>query len=213
MYLLSSELWFPHPDQTHASGIIAVGGDLSVERLLLAYNRGIFPWFSKDEPILWWCPDQRMVIFPNELHISKSMRPYLNQNKFKVTFNTQFEEVISICAKVPRKGQNGTWLTKEMIKAYKNLHLLGYAISVEVWNNGKLVGGLYGIYLKEKNIFCGESMFSKESNASKFGFIKMVQHFQAKGIKIIDCQVYTDHLASLGAKLISRNKFLDYFKI
>jgi leucyl/phenylalanyl-tRNA--protein transferase len=210
MVLLSSELWFPHPEQTHESGILAVGGDLSLERLLLAYENGIFPWYNENEPILWWCPEERMVLFPDNLHVSKSMRPYFNQNKFEVTYNQCFEEVIVSCSEAPRKGQNGTWLTKDMIEAYLQLHKSGFAQSVEVWDEDKLVGGLYGVYLKHKNIFCGESMFAKESNASKYGFIKMVQHYKDKGVKLIDCQVHTAHLTSLGAQLISRAQFLSF---
>ncbi len=210
MVLLSSELWFPHPEQTHESGILAVGGDLSLERLLLAYENGIFPWYNKNEPILWWCPEERMVLFPDNLHVSKSMRPYFNQNKFEVTYNECFEEVIVSCSEAPRKGQNGTWLTKDMIEAYLQLHKSGFAQSVEVWHEDKLVGGLYGVYLKHKNIFCGESMFAKESNASKYGFIKMVQYYKDKGVKLIDCQVHNAHLASLGAQLISRAQFLSF---
>jgi leucyl/phenylalanyl-tRNA--protein transferase len=208
MILLSSEIWFPDPEQTHESGIIAVGGDLSPKRLILAYKSGIFPWYSEDEPILWWCPEERMVLFPEKLHISKSMRPYLNKEAFEVTFNQSFEDVITECSKIERKGQKGTWLTKDMIESYIQLYQSGYAQSVEVWRNGRLVGGLYGIYLKRQNIFCGESMFSKVSNASKYAFIKMVEHFQAKGVKLIDCQVYTKHLESLGAEIIDRNEFL-----
>jgi leucyl/phenylalanyl-tRNA--protein transferase len=212
MTILSSELWFPKPDQTHQSGIIAVGGDLSPERLLLAYNSGIFPWYNEDEPILWWCPEDRMVLFPENLHISKSMRPYLNKEKFKVTFNTCFKDVIFACSKVYRKGQNGTWINREMIEAYLRLHQMGYAHSVEVWKDENLVGGLYGIYLKKQGVFCGESMFSKMSNASKYAFIKMVKSYQKKGVRMIDCQVYTDHLKSLGAQLIDRDEFLKFLK-
>lgn len=212
MVLLASEIWFPHPDQTHESGILAIGGDLSVERLLLAYENGIFPWYSEDEPILWWCPDERMVLFPDKLHISKSMKPLLNKNKFKVTFNQAFEQVILACATSKRDNQNGTWLTDEMISAYRTLHGRGIAQSVEAWENNKLVGGLYGIFLKEFGVFCGESMFTRKSNASKFAFIKMVEHFKTQGLKLIDCQVYTPHLESLGAELIEREVFLSYLK-
>ncbi len=208
MNILSSELRFPNPDLTHETGIIAIGGDLSPERLLLAYNSGIFPWYNEDEPILWWCPEERMVLFPENLHISKSMRPYLNKEKFQISHNTCFKEVITACSKVYRKGQEGTWINNDMIDAYLKLHKLGYAHSVEVWKNDELVGGLYGVYLKRKGIFCGESMFSKISNASKFAFIKMVEHYNDLGLKLVDCQVYTKHLERLGAQIMYREDFL-----
>jgi len=210
MVFLTSEIWFPDPSQTHESGIIAVGGDLTVDRLILAYNNGIFPWFTEDDPILWWCPEQRMVLFPDNLHISKSMRPLLRKNKFTITYNQAFEEVLNACAKIKRSGQDGTWITDDMISAYTTLHEMGIAQSVEAWDEGKLVGGLYGIYLKEKGVFCGESMFTKQNNASKYAFIKMVEHFQAKGLKLVDCQIHTNHLESLGAQLIEREVFLSY---
>lgn len=210
MIFLTSELWFPNPSQTHESGILAVGGDLSAERLLLAYQSGIFPWYNEDDPILWWCPDQRMVLFPENLHISKSMRALLRKNKFRITYNQAFEEVINACATIKRPGQHGTWIIDDMILAYKSLHEMGIAQSVEAWHDNKLVGGLYGIYLEDKCVFCGESMFTKQSNASKYAFIKMVEHFQSKGLKIVDCQIYTSHLESLGAQLIERDVFLKY---
>ena len=213
MYLLSQELWFPPVSKTHHSGILAVGGDLSSERLMLAYRNGIFPWFSKDDPILWWCPEERMVLFPNKLHISKSMRPYFNQNKFRVTHNECFEKVITECSRVKRKDQDGTWINNEMISAYLKLFELGFAKSIEVWDKNDLVGGLYGIFLEDKKIFCGESMFSKASNASKFGFIKMVNYYKNKGVKLVDCQVYTSHLESLGAQTIERDVFLTYLNL
>ncbi len=212
MVFLTSELWFPHPRNTDDSGILAVGGDLSEERLILGYRNGIFPWYNENEPILWWSPDERMVLFPDKLHISKSMRPFLNQNKFEVTFNKAFEQVISACANTPRGGQDGTWLSDEMIRAYNNLHQKDIAHSVEAWKDGKLVGGLYGIYLKHCGVFCGESMFSYQSNASKLAFIKMVEHYKTLGLKLVDCQIYTQHLERLGAELISRETFLNYLK-
>lgn len=210
MVFLTKDLWFPPAAQTHESGILAVGGDLSVERLMLAYESGIFPWFNEDDPLLWWCPDERMVLFPEKLHVAKSMRPLLNKNAFHITFNKAFEEVILSCSKVKRKGQKGTWLNQEMISAYLQLHDKGFAHSVEAWQNGQLLGGLYGIYLEKYAMFCGESMFSKVSNASKYAFIKMVYHYQKKGVKLIDCQVYTQHLERLGAELIPRDNFLNY---
>lgn len=213
MHLLDSYLWFPNPDLANADGLLAVGGDLSPERLLLAYQSGIFPWFAEGEPLLWWSPNPRMVLFPENLHISKSMKQLLKQNKFSVTYNQDFKSVITACAEQPRHGQEGTWITSEMIDAYLNLHDLGYAISVEVYDQHQLVGGLYGIYLKEQRVFCGESMFTRQSNASKYGFIKLVQQLAKEGVKLIDCQMYTLHLASLGAKEIPRETFLSYLSV
>ncbi|QSS96202.1 leucyl/phenylalanyl-tRNA--protein transferase [Psychroflexus sp. ALD_RP9] len=210
MYLLDEHVWFPSPKLANKDGLLAVGGDLSAKRLLLAYQSGIFPWFSEGEPLLWWSPNPRMVLFPENLHISKSMKQLLKQNKFNVTYNQDFKSVILACAEQPRRGQEGTWITSEMIDAYLNLHDLGHAISVEVYSDYTLVGGLYGIYLKEKEIFCGESMFTRQSNASKYGFIRLVQQLAKEGVKLIDCQMYTAHLASLGAEEISRETFLRY---
>jgi len=208
MVFLTSELSFPHPQNADKSGILAVGGDLSAERLMLAYRNGIFPWYNENEPILWWSPEERMVLFPEKLHISKSMRPLLNQNKFEVTFNHAFDKVITACAKTKREGQNGTWLSDDMINAYINLHQKGFAHSVEAWQDNELVGGLYGIYLKSCGVFCGESMFAHQSNASKYAFIKMVEHYKTLGLKLVDCQIYTTHLERMGAELIHRNEFL-----
>nr|WP_233565343.1 MULTISPECIES: leucyl/phenylalanyl-tRNA--protein transferase [Aquimarina] len=193
-------------------GLLAVGGDLSTDRLVEAYTNGIFPWYSEDQPILWFSPDPRMVLFPKELHISKSMKQLLRKDQFEVTFNKDFDTVIYNCATVKRVEQDGTWITNDMQKAYKKMHILGYAISVEVWFDSELVGGLYGIWLADKKIFCGESMFSKVNNASKFGFIKLVEWLKQKEVNLIDCQVYTDHLASLGAREISRAEFLTFLK-
>jgi len=174
--------------------------------LLLAYRSGIFPWFDETQPILWWSPDPRFVLFSERLKVSKSMERLFNRKAFEVTYNTCFDKVIEECSKVKRKGQKGTWITSEMMEAYTKLHLLGFATSVEVWQEGQLVGGLYGIDLKN-GIFCGESMFSKVSHASKYGFISFVQN---TNFKLIDCQVFTDHLASLGAEEINREAFLSY---
>ncbi len=203
---------FPKPEKADRQGLLAVGGDLSPERLLVAYYSGIFPWFDDSQPILWWSPDPRFVLFPNKLHISKSMRQLLHKKAFKVTYNRQFQEVIQACAAIPRPGQQGTWITSDMIAAYIELHKRGYAKSVEVWKENTLVGGLYGIYLKDKKIFCGESMFAKISNASKYGFISLVQKLQQEGLRLIDCQVYTKHLESLGAEEIPRAHFLALLK-
>ncbi|GLB48439.1 leucyl/phenylalanyl-tRNA--protein transferase [Neptunitalea lumnitzerae] len=206
MKYLTSALQFPHPEEASVEGIVAVGGDLSVKRLLLAYEQGIFPWFDEEQPILWWSPDPRMVLFPQDLKISKSMRKLLRDEAFKVTYNKNFNEVITHCATAYREGQYGTWITEDMIAAYNKLHAIGKAVSVEVWKDEELVGGLYGIDLG--NVFCGESMFAKQSNASKYGFIKLVQKLASENYKMIDCQVYTDHLASLGAVEIPRTQFL-----
>lgn len=207
MYFLTKELYFPPPEQTSSEGIVAIGGDLSPKRLLLAYKSGIFPWFNNDEPILWWCPPERMVLFFEDLKISKSMRNILNQNKFKVTFNTAFREVIENCKIAKRKDQAGTWITNEMLDAYCKLNEMGSAKSVEVWQNNKLVGGLYGIDLG--NIFCGESMFSKVSNASKVAFISLAKQLEQANYNLLDCQVYNEHLASLGCVEIDREDFLE----
>lgn len=207
--LLNSDQELPRPGTTDGE-IIAVGGALSPEYLWDAYRKGIFPWYAEGEPLLWWSPLQRMVLFPEKLHVSKSMRPYFNQQKFQLTRNTNFEAVIKACADVPRKGQDGTWITPEMIDAYIELHKMGRAESFEVWDGDKLVGGLYGIYLKEQNLFCGESMFSLQTNASKFGFIKAVNILKEEAVKLIDCQVYNPHLESLGAEEIERQGFLSY---
>jgi leucyl/phenylalanyl-tRNA--protein transferase len=210
MYLLDEILWFPEPTEANQDGLLAVGGNLSPERLLLAYTSGIFPWFNDDEMIMWWSPDPRMVLFPEDLKVHKSMRQLFNQKKFKVTYNTNFKEVITACSEIERPDQDGTWITSQMINAYTKLHQQGFATSVEVWQEDELVGGLYGIYLKEQQLFCGESMFSRVSNASKYGFISLVRKLQDEGVKLIDCQLHTKHLERLGAKEISRESFLDY---
>ena len=206
MHLISDVLYFPPVNDATSEGILAVGGDLSSERLLLAYKSGIFPWFNPSEPILWWAPSSRMVLFFEDLIISKSMRNILNRNIFKVTFNQDFKAVISNCRSIKREGQNGTWISDEMIEAYCNLHKLGIAKSVEVWQNEELVGGLYGIDLG--NVFCGESMFSKVSNASKVAFISLANQLKNDNYKVLDCQVYNEHLESLGCNEIDREDFM-----
>lgn len=208
MYLLTDKIAFPPVTETSPEGILAIGGDLQPKRLLLAYQNGIFPWYSSDEPIIWWSPDPRMVLFPEELKVSKSMKQLLRRNAFSVTYNQAFEEVIYACAMIHRPGQDETWITTEMEEAYIQLHKMGIATSVEVWRDEKLVGGLYGIDLG--HVFCGESMFSYESNASKYGFIQLVKKLQQEKYQLIDCQVYTDHLASLGAREVPREVFLSY---
>lgn len=210
MEYLTEELYFPPTSQTTPDGILAVGGDLSTERLLLAYENGIFPWFNDNEPILWWCPPLRMVLFFEELKISHSMRSTLNKNIFKVTFNQSFREVLVGCQNTKRSGQVGTWLSDDMIAAYCKLQEIGKAMSVEVWQNKELVGGLYGVDLG--HIFCGESMFAKVSNASKIAFISLVHYLKEKKYKLLDCQVYNDHLDSLGCREIPRAQFLDILK-
>ncbi|MDO8317005.1 MAG: leucyl/phenylalanyl-tRNA--protein transferase [Flavobacterium sp.] len=210
MYYLTAALSFPPVSQTNSTGILALGGDLSPERLQLAYKSGIFPWFEDGEPITWWSPNPRMVLFLGELIVSKSMRNILNRNIFTVTFNQNFRDVISNCQNIKRDGQNGTWITNDMIEAYCKLNELGIAKSVEVWQNEKLVGGLYGIDLG--NVFCGESMFSKVSNASKVAFIALVNQLKAANYKLLDCQVYNPHLESLGCREIDRTDFMEILK-
>jgi leucyl/phenylalanyl-tRNA--protein transferase len=206
--MLKTDIWFPDVEESTEEGIVAVGGDLSVERLILAYSKGIFPWYSSDRsPILWWSPDPRFVLFPENLIVSKSMRPYFNQNKFKVTWDQNFEDVIKNCQKIDREDQPGTWITSKMLAAYIQLHKKGYAHSVEVWLDNELVGGLYGISLGK--VFFGESMFAKVSNASKFGFISLVNQLKQKGFLLIDCQQETKHLESLGANAIKRKDFIN----
>lgn len=194
-------------DEADRDGILAIGGDLSPERLLLAYKNGIFPWFNEDEPILWWSPNPRMVLFLDELVVSKSMRNILNRKLFKVTFNQNFKAVISNCRAINREGQIGTWISDDMIEAYCKLNELGIAKSVEVWQEDQLVGGLYGIDLG--HIFCGESMFSKASNASKVAFITLVNQLKHDNYLLLDCQVYNEHLESLGCREIERSDFMD----
>lgn len=205
LFVIDKELSFPPVHLAEPDGLLGIGGDLSEERLLLAYRNGIFPWYE-GEHILWWCPDPRFVLFPEELKVSRSMKQVLKKDEFRFTINKAFEDVINNCKTTPRKGQEGTWITDEVKKAYTLLHKNGYAHSAEVWKEEKLVGGLYGIRLGK--VFFGESMFSNESNASKYAFINYVHQLHTEGTELIDCQVYTDHLKSLGAKMIDRKKFL-----
>lgn len=208
MYQLSEDLLFPHPELADEDGILAWGGDLSAERLALAYSYGIFPWYNDGEPILWWSPSLRFVLFPNELKVSKSMRKVLRNRQFQFTQNHDFAAVLRACKEMKRPGQQGSWITNEMEEAYNILHERGMAQSVEVWQDGNLVGGLYGVVVG--NVFCGESMFSKITNASKAGFLTLVQSRQ---FKLFDCQVYTAHLESLGAKHIPRADFLQFLGV
>ncbi|NME82822.1 leucyl/phenylalanyl-tRNA--protein transferase [Clostridium sp. SM-530-WT-3G] len=204
VYQLPDELVFPNPELSDEDGLLAVGGDLSIERLVLAYSNGIFPWYSKGEPILWWCPKPRFVLMPQDIKISKSMKKIMRKGEFQVTFNNDFEGVIENC-KSMRENEEGTWITDEMKKAYINLYKEGYALSVETYLNGELVGGLYGVVLGR--CYFGESMFSKVSNASKAALITLAQKLQELGFKFIDCQVYTPHLESMGAKMVEWDKF------
>jgi leucyl/phenylalanyl-tRNA---protein transferase len=199
--------WFPSPELANKSGILAIGGDLSVGRLVKAYQSGIFPWYNPDEPIIWWSPDPRMVLFPSKVNISASMRQVLRREVFTFTVNESFAEVIRNCQLITREGQGGgTWIGEEMIDAYCNLHEAGYAHSVEVRQGGQLVGGLYGLALGR--CFFGESMFSKVSNASKAALIMLAKNLEKNNFELIDCQVETPHLGSLGAELIRRKEFL-----
>ncbi|WP_413670804.1 leucyl/phenylalanyl-tRNA--protein transferase [Mucilaginibacter sp. Mucisp86] len=204
IFRLDEHLIFPKPDLAEPDGLLAVGGDLSTERLLLAYRNGIFPWYSDDTPILWYSPHERFVLYPDELKVSKSMRQVLRSDKLRVTVDTCFNEVITACSTAPREGQDGTWIVPDMIAAYNRLHQEGYAHSVEVWLDDKLVGGLYGVHVG--GVFCGESMFSRVSNASKTALIYLCN----TGLyKLVDCQVHTDHLESMGARMISREEYMD----
>jgi len=206
-YLPKNTLYFPPVEKANKDGILAIGGDLSVERLLYAYESGIFPWFSPGDPIVWWSPDPRFVLYPQKIKVSKSMKQLFKKQAFQVTLDNDFEEVIKNCRYIKREGQTGTWITDGMQEAYTKLYQLGYAHSVEVWQERNLVGGLYGVSLGK--IFFGESMFSKMSNASKYGFITITKILEEKGFKLIDCQVYTEHLESLGAEFIRRWQFME----
>jgi len=207
VYLLDDDLWFPPVEEAREDGLLAVGADLAIDRLLLAYRNGIFPWFNEDEIPMWWSPDPRFVLIPGELKVSKSMRQVLKRNEFEFRLNTAFEDVISNCATINRKGMDGTWIGEEIRESYIKLHKLGIALSAESWQDGCLVGGLYGVKLG--NVFFGESMFSKVSNASKFAFICLVQKLKVMGVVLIDCQVHTPHLESLGARMIPREVFME----
>ncbi len=207
---LTGKAAFPPVDSANSEGLLAMGGDLSPERLLAAYSQGIFPWFNDDALIFWWSPDPRMVLFPKMLQISGSMQRVLNSGRFRLSRNEAFDLVVAGCAGSPRPGQPGTWITAGMQKAYSELHRLGVAISYETWMGEKLVGGIYGVDMG--HVFCGESMFYSVSNASKFALIGMVRDLQARGYEMIDCQVYNPHLASLGASEIPRKDYLSYLK-
>ena len=209
LFVLDKTISFPPVHLACPDGLLAMGGDLSPERLILAYKNGIFPWYES-EPILWWCPDPRFVLFPSELKINKSTRPLLNKKAFEFTINTAFKEVIRHCKNIPRSDQFDTWITDEVEQAYVKLHELGYAHSAEVWKDGELAGGLYGIRMGK--VFFGESMFSKISNASRYAFIKYVQVLQDEGVELIDCQVYSEYLESFGARMIEGKTFSNLLK-
>jgi leucyl/phenylalanyl-tRNA--protein transferase len=210
IFLLEEEPLFPPPELSSPEGIIAVGGDLSPQRLLNAYASGIFPWYSEREPILWWSPDPRLVLFPGEVHISKSMKRVINKKQFQLTCDRHFREVIENCRFQPRPTQRGTWITNEIREAYIQLHNMGYAHSVEVWQDKILVGGLYGVSLGK--CFFGESMFARAANASKFAFINFSQQLFQAGFIMMDCQVPTDHLKRLGGREVPRTEFLTLLK-
>jgi leucyl/phenylalanyl-tRNA--protein transferase len=206
IYRLGRPIVFPHPSLAEADGLLAVGGDLSPERLLAAYSEGIFPWFDDRSPILWWSPDPRLVLDPADLHVSRTLRRTLRRGTYRVTSDIAFERVIRRCAERSRPNQQGTWITPEMIDAYVRLHRLGFAHSFEAWEGESLAGGLYGVSLG--SAFFGESMFADRPDASKVAFVRSVEFLVSRGMRLVDCQVRTDHLVSLGAHEISRNEFL-----
>ena len=208
MFILPQTLMFPPVSMADEDGLVGIGGDLSIDRLLLAYRSGIFPWYNADEPILWYSPNPRFVLHPDELKVSKSMQTLIRKEAWTFTVNQDFASTIRQCRIAKRKYQTGTWIHDAMEEAYIRLHEAGYAISAECWSNGELIGGLYGVQLDR--VFCGESMFSLEKNASKFAFIHVVTYLKELGIQLIDCQVHTHHLESLGARMISRDTFLTY---
>lgn len=206
-YLAAEErIQFPDPEHSDEDGILCTGANLSPGVLLSAYSQGIFPWFSQDDPILWWSPNPRFVLFPGEIRVSQSMIKVLRKGTFTLTLDRDFRAVIEACAAAPRRGQNGTWITPGMVEAYVCLHDLGYAHSVEAWKDGKLSGGLYGVSLGR--LFCGESMFSRVSNASKAALIALAWKLGEEGFPVIDSQVHTDHVASLGGREIPRSEYL-----
>jgi leucyl/phenylalanyl-tRNA--protein transferase len=210
IYKLSKEIAFPHPELSDEDGLLAFGGDLSLERLLLAYENGIFPWYNKDEPILWWCPKPRFILYPEDIKVSKSMKKILQRKEFDVTFDRNFEDVISNCKQLREDKGDGTWIYDEMKEAYINLFRRGFASSVEVYKEGQLVGGLYGV--KIGKCFFGESMFSKINNSSKVALIHLANKLREEGFLFIDCQVHTNHLESMGAKFIPWEEFKELLK-
>ncbi len=211
VFRLPDQIIFPEPELSREDGLLAVGGDLCIERLILAYRMGIFPWFSHGDPILWWSPDPRLVLYPNALHVSRSLMKTLKQGHFIVTLDRDFSQVIAACAGVPRDKQPGTWITADMMDAYCRLHEAGFAHSVEVWNRGELAGGLYGVSLGK--CFFGESMFARKNNASKVGLVTLVHLLRKWSFNLIDCQVTTQHLVRLGAREIPRKQFMAELKL
>ncbi|MDH3625200.1 MAG: leucyl/phenylalanyl-tRNA--protein transferase [Myxococcales bacterium] len=210
VYLLGKELAFPRPEEANEEGIVAVGGDVSPERLLVAYQNGIFPWPAKGYPLLWFSPDPRFALVPAEAHVSRSLRKAIRRGQLSVTADTAFGEVMAACARVPRPHQQGTWITNELQEGYLGLHELGYAHSIEAWRNDELVGGLYGVSLGRT--FAGESMFASEPDASKIAFTTLLGHLAAWGFSTVDCQVYTEHLARFGATMWPRKRFLSEWR-
>jgi leucyl/phenylalanyl-tRNA--protein transferase len=211
VFQLTDEILFPPPEYAEPEGLLAIGGDLTSERLLEAYSHGIFPWYDEGDPILWWSPDPRMVIRPEEFHPSKSLHKIIKKETFRVTMDTAFEEVIRACSKLPRKNQAGTWITHDMLNAYIQLHKEGYGHSVECWEGDTLVGGLYGLSIG--NMFFGESMFSKKANASKVAFNALCQKLAEWKFEWVDCQLHNEHLESLGAYTISREEYMEHLKL
>lgn len=207
IFQLSDKASFPPPHFSEGDGLLAVGGDLSQERLLKAYYMGIFPWYSDPDPILWWSPDPRLVLFPSELKVSRRLRRTIRRGTFRITMDSAFEQVIKSCAEIPRKHEKGTWITADMVAAYCRLHTAGFAHSVEAWSEGRLAGGLYGVAIGRG--FFGESMFSDQSNASKVAFVELVEYLRKKKFRLIDCQVTTPHLKKFGAREIPRAEFLN----
>lgn len=207
-FAINNNFEFPAPHFADEDGLLVIGGLVTAEKVLEAYHSGIFPWYNDNEPVLWWSPDPRFVLFPDELHISKSMQKLLKKEAFTFTINNAFAQVMHHCKTVKRAAQDGTWITSEMEMVYNELHQQGHALSGEVWQQGELVGGVYGVIINQ--VFCAESMFSLASNASKFALIRLIQLLKERGTKLIDCQVYSEHVQSLGARLIPRDEFLNY---
>ena len=207
MFQLGEDYIFPHPSNADKHGMVAYGGDLNPLRILEAYKSGIFPWFESDQKLMWWSPDPRMILYADKFKVSKSFKAFLKKSNYKVTFNKDYELVISSCANIKRINQKGTWITEGLIKSFIDLHEMGKAISVEVWEDDNIVGGLYGLDLDD--VFCGESMFSKYSNASKIALYYLTKELRKNNYRFIDCQVPSEHLKSLGGEIISRSNFLD----
>lgn len=207
MYLLNERLEFPHPDYAREEdGLLAVGGDLGIKRLILAYCNGIFPWYSEGDPIFWWSPDPRFVLFPEKLHVPRRLERTVRKGVFEITFDKAFDRVIYNCSAVRRDMGKDTWITDEMIKAYSELYRAGFAMSAEAWQDGELAGGLYGVVIGR--VFCGESMFTRVSDASKVAFVSLVRQLKVWGFRLVDCQMRTEHLRRFGAEEISRKEFL-----